>query len=116
MLGLHAEGSIASALGMEFLSVPIPDRELPESTVQFLQQVDPAIQAFLGGSSVVAHCRAGIGRSTLIVSTLLQSAGLGAEDTLARIETARGRVVPDTEAQRAWILALEELLKVRGGA
>ncbi|MEO1174763.1 MAG: tyrosine protein phosphatase, partial [Myxococcota bacterium] len=65
VLGLHAEGSIASALGMEFLSVPIPDRELPESTVQFLQQVDPAIQAFLGGSSVVAHCRTPDSRPTV---------------------------------------------------
>jgi hypothetical protein len=29
-------------------------------------------------------------------------------DALARMETARGIKVPDTEAQRAWVLAFEK--------
>lgn len=110
-LGLEAEASIAASLGINFVSIPIPDRKLPESALGFLSQLKPATDAFLGGSSVVAHCRAGIGRSTLIVATLLQQSGLAAEDALHRIETTRGRPVPDTEAQRKWVTDLETILR-----
>ena len=56
------------------------------------------------GGVIVIHCHGGIGRSSLLaaaVLTLLGSAPVRALETIAAV---RGRPVPDTEAQRAWLL------------
>ncbi|MEL6543941.1 MAG: tyrosine protein phosphatase [Myxococcota bacterium] len=110
-LGLENEPELARSLGLDYVSIPIRDREQPDSVFEFLRALRPATDAFLSGSSVVAHCRAGIGRSTLVVSSLLLQAGLHAHEALARIEKSRGRPVPDTEEQRAWVHALERILR-----
>jgi hypothetical protein len=44
------------------------------------------------------------GRSSVIAARALIGLGLQPEDALARIEHARGLRVPDTEAQRRWVL------------
>jgi protein-tyrosine phosphatase len=52
------------------------------------------------------HCRAGIGRSSVIAATILRLGGMEGEAAFDAIERARGLAVPDTEAQRDWLLAL----------
>ena len=49
------------------------------------------------------HCRAGIGRSSLIAACVLVRAGHDVNSAFDTIAKARGVEVPDTEAQRAWV-------------
>lgn len=62
------------------------------------------------GEHVVAHCRYGIGRSSVPAAAVLIAEGLDAEDAWQQIAEARGRPVPGTEAQRAFVASL-----MRGG-
>ncbi|MEW2490850.1 hypothetical protein [Streptomyces sp. NPDC048411] len=60
------------------------------------------------GAHVVTHCRAGIGRSSLLAAALLILNGVDPETAWNQIERARGLAVPDTAEQREWTT---ELLK-----
>ena len=70
-LELQGEENHCRALGLEFHNFPIPDRSVPAgilSTVDFLQ---PRLAQLAEGKSVAIHCRAGIGRSSLLAACLL---------------------------------------------
>jgi len=58
------------------------------------------------GKSTAIHCRAGIGRSSLMAAAVLISGGAEAAIALSVIEKARGLPIPDTHVQRAWVMAL----------
>jgi protein-tyrosine phosphatase len=66
----------------------------------FLSRLDAALES---GKNVAVHCRAGIGRSSIVVGSLLVAAGVEPEEAFRRIEKARGRPVPDTAEQREWV-------------
>ncbi len=57
---------------------------------------------------MVIHCRQGIGRASLMAACVLLLHGAGADEAFKRIEEARGRPVPDTPEQRAWVARLAE--------
>jgi protein-tyrosine phosphatase len=108
-LELEGEAGAAAAVGMNFIAFPVTDRGLPGR--QALGQVVTGITSRLGhGQHVVAHCRYGIGRSSVLAAAVLVAEGLDAEEAWQRIAKARGRPVPDTEAQRAFVASL-----TRGG-
>lgn len=48
------------------------------------------------------HCRAGIGRSSLIAACIIASHDLDIDEAFRRIAATRGVAVPDTEDQAAW--------------
>jgi protein-tyrosine phosphatase len=106
-LGLEMERDFAVAAGLEFLSFPVPDHGLPQSPVAVSRLVSALARKVLDGSAVVLHCRAGIGRSSLIAALVLMHSEprVNVDKALARISLARGLNVPDTEAQRAWLHA-----------
>ncbi|MCC7381261.1 MAG: dual specificity protein phosphatase family protein [Deltaproteobacteria bacterium] len=106
-LELSAEPSLCEAQSVELLSLPIPDRGLPESRERFEALVLELERRLSAGKSVLVHCRQGIGRSSMLAAALLNNAGEGVDPALARIGSARGRPVPDTEEQRQWLHALE---------
>jgi len=85
---------------MEFLSFPIEDRSVPSSSNEFNALVDSVIGSLRNGKGVAVHCRAGIGRSSMIVASALIRNGLSAESAFRAIEEARGCPVPDTPEQR----------------
>jgi protein-tyrosine phosphatase len=61
------------------------------------------------GKNLVIHCRAGIGRSSLIAAGVLITLGSDASVALAEIGRARGLRVPDTAEQDEWIKTFEPL-------
>ena len=65
------------------------------------------------GKSVAIHCRAGIGRSTTLAACVLILLGVNGEVALDMIAAARGLEVPETEAQRQWILGFCEAARLR---
>jgi len=104
-LGLEQEAELCRSNGIDFVSFPIRDRGVPESLSKVLQIARSLTAAARDGRPVAIHCRAGIGRSSLIAACLLICSGIGAEDALALIKHARGLNVPDTDEQRDWVSA-----------
>src|SRR5215467_12015677 len=70
-----------------------PPSELERSRTEYLRQ----------GKAVGVHCRAGIGRSSMIAACALIRTGLSVELAFRMIEKARGCSVPDTPEQREWV-------------
>jgi protein-tyrosine phosphatase len=115
---LQEEASRSREEGLEFYVFPIPDRGVPRSQVDFAKVVSGLEKALESGKNVGIHCRQGIGRSSLIIASLLAAAGEEPDEAFRRIEEARGRSVPDTAEQREWVAqnaTAVSAAKVHGG-
>ncbi len=98
-----AEGELCAQAGLTFISFPIGDRATP-MTIAAVDEVVREITGHLTASrSVVIHCRAGIGRASMLAACTLVRAGVDADEAYARISLARGLMVPDTDAQKDWV-------------
>jgi predicted protein tyrosine phosphatase len=115
-LALAGESASAAAGGVEFRSLPIPDRGVPSSRETVAQLVDQIIDALREGKSVALHCRQGIGRSAIVAAAALISGGKDAETAINTIRQSRGLEVPETREQRQWILDFSSWLASRGAA
>jgi len=104
-LRLRREAELCRSNGIDFISFPIPDRGLPESRHDALQIARLLATGLRDGRSIAIHCRAGIGRSSVIAACALICSGIDAEEALALISEARGLIVPDTDEQRDWVVA-----------
>jgi protein-tyrosine phosphatase len=89
--------------GMELISFPIWDRNVPSSNEELLELVHYLHRRLHEGKKIVIHCRAGVGRSAVVGACLLAYAGLDSETALQNISSARGCQVPDTLDQREWV-------------
>lgn len=104
-LGLTGEPGAAEAAGLRFVEVPIPDFTVPDlpTILPVLRQLAAQLR---DGAHVVTHCRAGIGRSSLLAAALLILNGLDPDTAWELIGRARGLAVPDTAEQREWTTGL----------
>jgi protein-tyrosine phosphatase len=103
-LGLQHEADAAERAGIQFISYPMPDRTTPtdeESLRHLTMQLAALARA---GKGIGAHCRGCIGRSTVLIASVLIQLGIAPAETIGAIEQARGCVVPDTPEQLQWIL------------
>ena len=99
-LGLEDEAVLCRQSEIEFYSSPIADRGVPED----YERVRSVIS--LGaGRTVGVHCRAGIGRSAMLIACMMVTQGVQPDEAFSLIAVARGIEVPDTEAQRDWVRA-----------
>jgi protein-tyrosine phosphatase len=103
-LGLAGEGRMAEEVGLNFISFPVPDANVPLDPVVFQGFVTELAKRVLSGESVGVHCRGCIGRSTVTAACVLIQLGFTGETALAAIEAARGCAVPDTLEQERWIM------------
>ncbi|MDP1919947.1 MAG: hypothetical protein Q8L14_27115 [Myxococcales bacterium] len=106
-LGLEGEPQACEQVGLRFRSFPIPDRELPPSTIATKTFIAALQTELVSGSSIAIHCRMGIGRASLVAASVLRMQGIDGTDALARIAAARGLPVPDTDEQRQWVIDFE---------
>ncbi|MGY3143769.1 protein-tyrosine phosphatase [Bradyrhizobium sp. USDA 3397] len=104
-LGLQREAELCRSNGIDFISFPIPDRGLPESWHEASQIAHLLATGLRDGRSIAIHCRAGIGRSSVIAACALICSGIEAEAALELIRASRGLIVPDTDEQRDWVVA-----------
>ena len=102
-LGLREEGSEVKRQGMEFVSFPIMDRQVPSSQSELAAILERLDAKLVAGSKVVVHCRQGIGRSGLLTACLLATKGLTPQAAIRAVSDARGLAIPDTREQREWI-------------
>jgi protein-tyrosine phosphatase len=102
-LDLTGERQAADRHAIGFISFPIPDRGIPASTEAAIEVIGRIAAELRAGKNVAVHCRQGIGRSGLIASAVLLNAGVGAEEAMETVSSARGIAVPETHEQRRWI-------------
>ena len=102
-LGLVEEDAECTAAGVQFVRLPVPDRGIPPNRAEFERVVSEVVAELNRGGMVAVHCRQGIGRSALVVLTVLKALGLPTADAIACVSAARGLPVPETPEQAAWI-------------
>jgi protein-tyrosine phosphatase len=102
-LELHRLPAACRDAEIEFVAFPIPDRGVPASLRGTQRLVLRLSDAVAEGKAVAVHCRAGIGRSSLVAACVLVRNGYDVNSAFDTIAKARGLEVPDTEAQRAWV-------------
>ena len=96
---------------VEYLRKPIRDHSLPERREHMMEILDCLHDALRSARPAYVHCRAGIGRTGMVVGCLLVERGLTGEqalDELARLwqQSQRSRFwpsVPETEAQTEYV-------------
>ncbi len=102
-LDLKREAREAKARGMKFSSLPIHDRQVPNSESEVSATLDRLDADLAAGKNVVVHCRQGVGRTGLVAACLLVSKGLAPDAAVKTLSDARGTPVPETAEQRHWI-------------
>jgi protein-tyrosine phosphatase len=109
-LGLTGEAQAAEKAGLEFVSVPIVDADVPEPEQhdEIARLADRLADEVTNGRYVVTHCRAGIGRCSMLAGAVLLRLGLSPQEAWERIRKARGLRVPDMPAQEAWLYEFAE--------
>jgi protein-tyrosine phosphatase len=103
-LGIADEEKMARKAGLEFISFPLPDRQIPPEIPAFRDFVVALATRVFEHEAVGIHCQASIGRSTLVAACTLIHLGWTPAHSLVDITNARGCPVPDTEEQQRWIL------------
>ena len=102
-LGLSDEANLVQTASLRFVSFPIEDYGVPASEAALHELIKKVEHLLDHGHNVGVHCRAGIGRSSLVAACLLVSGGQAVEASFEQIQKARGVPVPDTVNQRTWV-------------
>jgi ADP-ribosylglycohydrolase len=98
--------------GIEYQRLPIEDHGLPQSPDHMAEIVAALGRALAAGRKPYVHCRAGIGRTGMVIACHLVAAGRSPEEALAELNrlwkqcarSAEWRRVPETEEQRDFVL------------
>lgn len=99
---LTGEAAACAAHDIAFLQRPVRDLAVPDGAM-ITELVSDLVSELQAGRNVAVHCRAGIGRSGIVTCLILCRLGLGPEQAIATVSTARGVPVPDTRAQADFI-------------
>lgn len=104
-LGLADEDAAAQRHGVGFYNFPIVDHGVP-GDMNYYRRVATAIDRRLcAGQAIVIHCRAGLGRAPSLAVCALIEGGVHPDEAILRVGRARGRPVPETDEQLAFIRA-----------
>jgi protein-tyrosine phosphatase len=105
-LDLDEEKAACSSVGISFVNFPLPDRQVPPSRLGFVTFAQFLHKRASEGLRIGAHCRACIGRSSVLLATVMRLEGFTAREAFSRISEARGLRVPDTAEQERWVSRL----------
>src|SRR5215472_7180773 len=110
-LDLAEEAMFCHQQGISYISFAIRDRSVPpfsDQTFSLLKQLRASLSE---GKHLVFHCRHGLGRAVLMASSVLVLTGFSPEQAFDLLSRARGYRVPETEEQRAWVIAFALMVK-----
>jgi protein-tyrosine phosphatase len=102
-LELARESELCQAQGIEFVSFPIADGGVPSSEKAVGELVRLLDARLAAGKNVAIHCRAGIGRCTVLAACVLVSSGMQPKAAFEKIQEARCCHVPDKAEQEKWV-------------
>jgi protein-tyrosine phosphatase len=103
-LGLNRESEECAAAAIRFVNVPILDRSVPLDRDDLLRPVDELAEMVRAGRFLGVHCRASIGRSSVLAVSVLVRIGWDVSKAFHAVESARGCSIPDTPEQRQWVI------------
>ncbi|MEP5760479.1 MAG: dual specificity protein phosphatase family protein [Litoreibacter sp.] len=104
-LSLQKEDVVCADNKLDFINFPIMDRGLPDRD-SFKVLVRTVTKRLRKNEGVAIHCRAGIGRSGMLVCCALAELIGSAENAIEFVTQARGVEVPDTQEQREFIFSI----------
>jgi protein-tyrosine phosphatase len=102
-LDLMREGDLCRREGLEFLSFPIEDRQVPTSRNTVETLIESLARKLQEGKNVAIHCRQGVGRAGLVAASVLSLGGDSVDQVLQALTKARHCAVPETPEQRKWV-------------
>ena len=100
--------------GVVFARLPVADYGTP-SLPALAAMADRLAARLAKGASVHLHCAGGMGRSGLLACAVLGVEGAAPDQAMARVGEARGKPVPETDAQRALLRDHAASLQDRAG-
>jgi protein-tyrosine phosphatase len=104
-LGLSDEPETLRRNGLRLHRLPVPDFGVPAAEPARVLAAT-VVRRLAEGASVVVHCRGGVGRSSTVAAAVLVAEGIGPDAAWQALAAARGRHVPETYAQRAFVAEL----------
>lgn len=104
-LGLAQEAELVTAQSMKFISYAVPDMGLPVRSDDFARLAQNLFSQIEAGTNTLIHCRGGIGRSGLLAAAVLLQGGRDIQAAFAQVSHMRGKRVPETAQQGAWLQA-----------
>lgn len=107
---LGLEEKLCAKVGIEYLSFPIDDHDVPDSTANAAAFIENLAAHLARGRNIAVHCLAGIGRSGLICACLLVTAGFSPKQAFAKLSAARRLAAPETDEQKKWVIDFAETL------
>jgi hypothetical protein len=102
-LDLRDEGREAKRQGVDFVSFPIPDLQVPRSEARLTEVLAKVDNMLSAGKNVVVDCRQGIGRTGLVAACVLVRPGMSPCAAVEKLPAAGGVSVPETPEQRDWV-------------
>ena len=103
-LGVDDFGAAIARTPMTWLQWPIADMKTPgPATCLAWQQSGPVLlDAIDRGDRVLVHCAAGLGRTGMMVASLMAGQGVSADESIRLVRAARPGTI-ETEAQAQWV-------------
>lgn len=98
-------GEAVEARGMDWHHLPIRDVSVPSASFEKAWgEVGPQLRALIrNGSSVLVHCKGGLGRAGMIAARLLVELGMAPEEAIAEVRSVRPGAI-ETRAQHEHVL------------
>ncbi|MEZ4979505.1 MAG: protein-tyrosine phosphatase family protein [Chitinophagales bacterium] len=105
-LSLQDESLITHSVGLNYSHFPIEDYSFPKDKFAFISLAQKLKKEVLAQQIIAIHCRAGIGRSSLLAAAILASFSFPKEELFQHISKHRGCAVPDKQEQASQLLDL----------
>jgi protein-tyrosine phosphatase len=102
-LDLLKERGLCESYDITYISYPIPDRGVPKSISETRVFARELVNQLRLGFGIAIHCRAGIGRSSVIAGCILSILGFEPKEAIRVLTRARKVPVPDTQIQEEWL-------------
>lgn len=91
------------ALNIQLEEFPIQDFNTPASSDNFKKLIRFLRDEVIAGKSIGIHCMAGVGRTGILVVSLLGALGMGTQEAMQHVSLHRECKIPDTEEQMQWL-------------
>ncbi|MCH6258992.1 dual specificity protein phosphatase family protein [Puniceicoccaceae bacterium K14] len=102
--GLEKEAELCSGSDIQYLNFPIEDHHTPNDREAAMKFIEVLKDKLSEGKSIAIHCKGGVGRTGTLAGALMLACNIEPEEVFEKLSAARGKKMPATEEQRAWVI------------